>query len=104
MDIFILIYLAVKIHNRAKKHQEKPWFWVFRLVSLFICSELLIGIIVLKYFGLEKIIYAVIPALGLASLSAYYVFQQLRKTIAHKENELENENQESKRPNLDHFR
>ena len=104
MDVFILIYLAVKIYNKAKEHQEKPWFWVIRLVTLFVCSELLIGIFVLNYFGMEKIIYAVIPALGLASLSAYYVFQQLNKIIANKEADYEEERLEEKRANLDHFR
>lgn len=104
MDIFILIYLAVKIFNKAKEHQEKAWVWVLRLVSLFICSEFLIVLLVLNYFGMEKIIYAVIPALGLASLSAYYVFQQLKKTIDNKEGDYEEDHTENQRPNLDHFR
>lgn len=104
MDVFLLIYLSVKIYKKAKENQEKAWLWVIRLITLFICSELLIGLLVLNYFGIEKIVYAVIPALGLASLSAYYVFQQLKRTIANNEDDFEEEPSENKRPNLDHFR
>lgn len=104
MDIFLLIYLSVKIYNKAQNNSEKPWLWVIRLSTLFICSELLIALLVFNYFGMEKIVYAVIPALGLACLSAYYVFQQLKKTIEQKESEVEQEHDESNSPNLDHFR
>ena len=102
MDVFILIYLASKIYKKAANNDEKPWFWVLRLIFLFISSELLVGLVVLNYFGFENIVYAVIPALLLALGSAYYVFQQLNRIIA--QNNYEEEEPQDNRPNLEHFR
>jgi len=102
MDVFILIYLASKIYKKAASNDEKPWFWVLRLILLFISSELLVGLVVLNYFGFENIVYAVIPALILALGSAYYVFQQLNRIIA--QNNYEEEEPQDNRPNLEHFR
>ena len=102
MDVFILIYLASKIYKKAASNDEKPWIWVLRLIFLFISSELLVGLVVLNYFGFENIVYAVIPALLLALGSAYYVFQQLNRIIA--QNNYEEEEPQDNRPNLEHFR
>ena len=101
MDVFILIYLASKIYKKAVSNDENPWFWVLRLIFLFISSELLVGLVVLNYFGFENIVYAVIPALLLALGSAYYVFQQLNRIIA--QNNYEEEEPQDNRPNLEHF-
>lgn len=102
MDVFILIYLASKIYKKAASNDEKPWFWVLRLILLFISSELLVGLVVLNYFGFENIVYAVIPALLLALASAYYVFQQLNRIIG--QNDYKEEEHQDNRPNLEHFR
>lgn len=107
MDIFILIYLALKIYNKAQTNEENPWSWVFRLVSLFITTELVIGLLIVNHFGMEKILYAVFPALMLASLSAFFVFQQLNRKIAFNDtNRFDDliKEEENKKPNLDHFR
>lgn len=107
MDIFILIYLSVKIYNKAHDNEERPWYWVFRLVSLFVTTELVIGLLIVNYFGLDKILYAVGPSLLLAGISAYFVFQQLNRKIDNKEEDsLEDllEEEENNKPNLDHFR
>lgn len=106
MDIFILIYLSVKIYHKAQSNDESPWQWAFRLVSLFVTTELVIGLLIVNYFGLDKILYAVGPSLVLAGISAYFVFQQLNRQIALNDKDkfedlLEEEN---KKPNLDHFR
>lgn len=102
MDVFILIYLATKIYKKAIRNGQRPWFWVLRLILLFVSSELLVGLVVLNYFGFENIVYAVIPALLLALGSAYYVFQQLNRIIA--QNNYEEEEPQDNRPNLEHFR
>ena len=102
MDVFILIYLATKIYKKAIRNGKSPWFWVLRLIFLFISSELLVGLVVLNYFGFENIVYAVIPALLIALGSAYYVFQQLNRIIA--QNNYEEEEPQDNRPNLEHFR
>lgn len=102
MDVFILIYLATKIYKKAIRNGQSPWFWVLRLILLFVSSELLVGLVVLNYFGFEHIVYAVIPALLLALGSAYYVFQQLNRIIA--QNNYEEEERQDNRPNLEHFR
>lgn len=104
MDVFILIYLSTKIYHKASANGEKPWFWVLRLIILFVSSELLVGMLVLSYFGLERIVYAVIPALLLALGSSYYVFQQLNRVIAQNEADYEEEEKPDNRPNLEHFR
>ena len=102
MDVFILIYLATKIYKKAIRNGQSPWFWVLRLILLFVSSELLVGLVVLNYFGFENIVYAVIPVLLLALGSAYYVFQQLNRIIA--QNNYEEEEPQDNRPNLEHFR
>ena len=104
MDVFILIYLASKIYKKAIRNGESPWFWVLRLIFLFVSSELLVGLVVLNYCGFENIVYAVIPALLLAVGSAYYVFQQLNRIIAQNENDYKEEEPQDNRPNLEHFR
>lgn len=107
MDIFILIYLSIKIYRKAQTHNERPWYWVFRLTSLFVTTELVIGFIVVSNLGMDKILYAAIPSLIIASLSAYFVFQQLNRTITVKKNDRMKdlrELEEEKKPNLDHFR
>lgn len=107
MDIFLLIYLSIKIYKKAKDHALRPWYWVMRLTTLFITTELVIAMIILNYFGMDKIVYAVIPSLLLASLSAYFIFQQLNKTIALTAEEIDEqliEEEEIEKPNLDHFR
>ena len=105
MDIFLLIYLSVKIYGKAKDNALRPWYWVMRLVTLFITTELVIAMVILNYIGMDKIIYAVFPSLLLASLSAYFIFQQLNKKIAAiPEPEELIEEDEIEKPNLDHFR
>ena len=105
MDIFILIYLSIKIYQKAQSHDERPWYWVFRLVSLFISTELVIGLLITSYYGMDKILYAVFPSLLLAGLSAYFVFQQLNRKIELNEGDhLDEIEAENERPNLDHFR
>ena len=107
MDIFLLIYLSIKIFKKAKENHLRPWYWVMRLVTLFISTELVIAMIILNYVGIDKIIYAVIPSLLLASVSAYFIFQQLNRKIANSPQDFEEElieEDEIEKPNLDHFR
>jgi Co/Zn/Cd efflux system component len=105
MDIFILIYLSIKIYRKAQNHDERPWYWVFRLTSLFIATEFVVGFIVVSKLGMDKILYAAIPSLILAGLSAYFVFQQLGRIITVKKNDrFESLREEKEKPNLDHFR
>lgn len=107
MDILILIYLSFKIYNKAEQYDQKPWQWVLRLVSLFISTELVIGLLIVNQFGMDKLLYAVVPSLFLAGLSAYFVFQQLNRKISFNEhNRMDDlmKEEENNKPNLDHFR
>jgi len=117
MDILILIWLSFKIRTQAIAKGEKPLIWIFRLVSLFITTELVVAMFVLSFFGegaslMEMIssgdnnqIYLIIfPSLFLALLSAYFVFKQLAKIDFEEVNEIEENLIEEEKPNLDHFR
>lgn len=104
MDIIILTILSFKIYKEAELKNEKPWHWVGRLVLLFLCTEMVVAFAVLAYFGMDKIIYAVFPALILACLSAYLVFKQLAQKNNIEIAENIEDKEEPQKPNLDYFR
>ena len=107
MDIIILIFLSFKIYNQAEQKNERPWQWVGRLVLMFLATEMIVAFAVLAYFGVDKIVYAVFPALFTACLSAFFVFKQLaQKTDIEILDNFEEDTQEEEpqKPNLDYFR
>lgn len=107
MDIIILIYLSIKIFNKAEQKNERPWSWVGRLALLFLSTEMVVAFAVISYFGTDKLLYAVFPALFAACLSAYFVFKQLsqKTNINILDNFEENTTEEeTEKPNLDYFR
>lgn len=102
MDVVILIILAFQIHKKALQFGENPWSWVTRLVLHFLSAEILVGLLILSYFGFDKITYAMIPALFTGLLAGYFVFWQLENANRNKQDQKEEIKEE--RPNLDHFR
>lgn len=94
----------MKIHEKAKNGAEIAWTWVLRLITLFLCTELVIVLLVIGNFGEDKLVYAVLPALLCACGSAFLVFKQLDQIIAKKTVDIEDQLIDDDKPNLDHFR
>lgn len=116
MDILILLWLSFKIRTKALAKGEKPWLWIFRLISLFITTELVVAMFIYTFSGNEASfvemlkadslngLLILLPSLFLALLSSVFVFKQLAKVQNNEEFNIEDNLIEEEKPNLDHFR
>lgn len=104
MDIIAIFYFIMKIVkiSREKGIEAKSWIW--KLLWRWFAIEVGIVMSIMYLFKITfedpRIIYAAIPALALALVSAIYTVNQLKAV----KDEIEEDTLEIEKPNLDHFR